>query len=79
MSRLEIIPLGGIGWAEIEGLQPGQRLAASFHGTDRKGEPTCATVKTLTAWKAVSKMRKRRSVTSDSVQKNCWIPCTHSK
>ena len=34
-------------------MKPGQRLAASYEGTDKKGEPTCASVKSLSAWKAV--------------------------
>jgi hypothetical protein len=52
-SRRAKIPLMGIDWAAIESLKPGQRLEASYQGTGPKGDPTCASVKTLSAWTPV--------------------------
>lgn len=52
-SRRAKIYLAGVDWAALQALQPGQRLQASYQGADKKGEPTCASVKTLSAWTPV--------------------------
>jgi Family of unknown function (DUF5990) len=41
------LPLGGIGWAEIEALPVSARLAARIPGRAPKGGPALATVKLL--------------------------------
>ena len=41
------VPLGGLGWAEIEGLPPGGRLVARIAGRSPKGGPALASVQLL--------------------------------
>ena len=46
-SRRAKVPLGGIDWALIEALPPGERLMVRFNGRGRDGTPACATVPLL--------------------------------
>jgi Family of unknown function (DUF5990) len=41
------VPLGGLGWAQIEALAPGGRLVARIAGQSPKGGPALASVKLL--------------------------------
>jgi hypothetical protein len=53
-ARRAKIPLHSIDWELIEKVRrhPGSRLEARYAGTDRRGGPTCATVKLLDGgWK----------------------------
>lgn len=57
-SRRAKVPLKSIGWELIEEVRrrPGARLEARYAGTDRRGGPTCATVKLLDGgWKVSAK------------------------
>ena len=41
------VPLGGLGWTEIEALAPGARLVARIAGRSPKGGPALASVRLL--------------------------------
>jgi hypothetical protein len=41
------VPLGGIGWDQIEALSPGARLAARIKGQSPKGGPALASMRLL--------------------------------
>jgi hypothetical protein len=41
------VPLGGLGWDEIQALPPGGRLAARIAGRSPKGGPALASVRDL--------------------------------
>ena len=54
-ARRMIIRLDDVTWAVIrEGTKPGKRLEARIQGTGGDGGPSCATVKPIGGWKAVS-------------------------
>ena len=48
------VPLTGIDEAMVKNLANGKILETTVPGTDKKGEPTCATVKPFDGWTAAN-------------------------